>query len=157
MSVANNGALEVTAYVTQQDVRDIAVGNKVQVESGQGVVTRIAQALDPLTKKIEVRIGISKTTGLVNGQSVIVNFARKAPTAVASKDATLTIPIAALKVGADTMTVFTVGTSSALESHVVTIGTLLGDRVEIRQGLTSDMRIVTDARGLRAGEIVQIK
>ena len=156
-SVANNGALEITAFVTQQDVRDITIGDKVTLDTGSGVVTRIAQALDPITKKIEVRIGVSNPAGLVNGQSVIIGFKRKSVTVKTAKNAPLSIPIAALKVGADDMTVFTVTASSTLESHVVTVGTLLGDRVEIRGGLTPDMSIVTDARGLRAGQVVQLK
>ena len=141
LTVANNGALEVVAYVTQLDVRDIAIGTKVSLDGAEGVITRIAPALDPATKKIEVRIGISKNAELVNGQSVIVNFTRNAPKTAASKNTLLTIPIAALKVGADSMTVFTVSSSSTLVSHIVTIGSLLGDRVEIREGLTLDMEL----------------
>jgi RND family efflux transporter MFP subunit len=154
LTVANNGALEVLSYVTEDDAKDIAVGDLVTIESAQGSVTRIAPALDPVTKKIEVRIGIEKNADLVNGQSVIVNFVRKVATI--DKNATLTIPISALKVGAQDMSVFTVSTSSTLVAHTVSVGTLLGDRVEVSSGLTPDMMIVIDARGLREGQVVEV-
>ena len=66
------------------------------------------------------------------------------------------IPIAALKIGSETIMVFTVDAESRLAAHIVEIATLLGDRVEIKSGLTLEMRIVTDARGLQAGEKVLI-
>ena len=70
--VSNNGALEVLAYATEDDAASLSVGNSVSLEKNvTGVITRIAPALDPRTKKIEVRIGITSGTGaLINGQSV---------------------------------------------------------------------------------------
>ncbi len=59
LTVANNHALEVIAYITATDAPRIAVGGKAILEGDiSGVITRIAPALDPLTKKIEVRIGL---------------------------------------------------------------------------------------------------
>jgi multidrug efflux pump subunit AcrA (membrane-fusion protein) len=55
------------------------------------------------------------------------------------------------------MVIFTVDYENKLVSHDVKIGRLLGDRVEILSGLTNDMKIVEDARGLRDGEIVVVK
>ncbi|MCE9541897.1 efflux RND transporter periplasmic adaptor subunit [Candidatus Kaiserbacteria bacterium] len=158
LTVANNGALEIVAYVTEQDTRDIAVGDKAALEEGVvGTITRIAPALDPVTKKIEVRVGLSgSASSLVNGQSVTVTFERRTSSTV-SATGPLTIPISAIKVGASDVSVFTVSADGVLQGHVVTIGTLLGDKVAILTGLTPDMVIVTDARGLRDGQTVQTK
>ena len=52
--------------------------------------------------------------------------------------------------------VFTVSTSSTLVAHSVVQGTLLGDQIVISEGLTPDMRIVTDARGLKEGVEVTV-
>lgn len=156
LTVANNGALEVVAYVTEQDLRHIKAGDRVGLEDGaEGVVTRVAPAIDPVTKKIEVRIGVSgRADSLVNGQSVTVTFTRSG-VAVGSVDTSrLSIPISAIKVGSDESTVFTVNVEGKLESHVVVLGDLLGERVVVREGLTPEMEIVTDARGLRAGQEV---
>lgn len=158
LTVANNGALEVLAYVTEQDVVDIAVGDRVSFDGGaQGTVTRIAPALDPVTKKIEVRVGVNgSSNSLVNGQSVTVTFTRKTVSPKTTVART-TIPISAIKVGADLNQVFTVDEGGVLVAHQVVLGELLGDRVVVRSGLTPEMRIVTDARGLRAGQTVQLK
>jgi len=165
VTIANNGALEVKAYITDQDAREIAVGSSAAIETSgvqtgvAGVITHIAPALDPTTRKIEVRVGITQGGKLlVNGQSVIVNFTRTTHPTTATITGRITIPIAALKVGGSDMSVFTVdATSSTLVPHTVKIGALLGDRVVIEEGVTPDMKIVTDARGLRAGEVVVLK
>lgn len=157
--VANNKALEVITYITPNDAPRIAVGGKALLDGeGSGIITKIAPALDPLTKKIEVRVGLSSDAStLINGQSVVVTFEK--PTAAATKQTnrTITIPIAALKIGSENIVVFTVDSDNKLVAHQVVLGTLLGERVEIRSGLTDEMYIVTDARGLQAGEVVRIK
>lgn len=154
LTVANNGSLEVLTYVSENDAREIAVGARVVIERASGVVTRVAPALDPVTKKIEVRIGVSDPKGLINGQSVLVSIAR---TRATSGDAArITIPIAAIKVESERTIVFTLD-ADVLVAHEVELGALLGERVVIASGLTLDMRIVVDARGLREGEKVEIQ
>ena len=153
LTIANNGSLEVVTYVSENDAREIAVGQSVTIEQASGVVTRIAPALDPVTKKIEVRIGVNNPKGLINGQSVLVSIVRTR--AVSGGTDRITIPIAAVKVEAERTIVFTVE-DDILVAHEVELGTLLGERVVISAGLTPDMRIVVDARGLREGEKVEI-
>jgi RND family efflux transporter MFP subunit len=158
--IANNGALEVISYVTPGDAQEIAPGTTVSIETPNGTVkatiTRIAPAIDPATKKIEVRIGITeKANLLINGQSVTVSIPRVQKTAGAV--ARITLPLSALKVGADTISVFTVDENKKLVSHLVTLGTLLGDRVVIESGVDASMQIVTDARGLQPGQVVTVK
>jgi RND family efflux transporter MFP subunit len=155
LTVANNSSLEVVAYITGNDAREIAVGQKATLDKASGVVTRIAPALDPITKKIEVRIGVDKTVDLINGQSVLVSIART--TVATGEISRITIPISAIKVETDRTVVFTVAPDSTLVAHPVLLGALLGDRVMISSGVTNDMSIVTDARGLREGDIVTLK
>jgi multidrug efflux pump subunit AcrA (membrane-fusion protein) len=52
--------------------------------------------------------------------------------------------------------VFTVDATSTLVSVPVELGTLLGEEVVIKTGLSPDMQIVKDARGLKAGEVVTV-
>ncbi len=154
LTVANNNSLEVIAYVSENDAREISVGQDVSIERATGVVTRVAPALDPVTKKIEVRIGVNEPEGLINGQSVLVSITR---TQLSSGDISrITIPISAVKVESDRTVVFTVD-AGVLVAHEVGLGALLGDRVVVSTGLTLDMHIVTDARGLRESEKVEIK
>lgn len=163
--VSNNGALEIVAYGTEEDAREIVVGSKVSIEGGaSGVVTKVAGALDPRTKKIEVRIGITGgTQNLVNGQSTRVTINRPKTTTQATLSSTIEIPIAALKITPQGSFVFTVTKSTSTEdqgslvAHKVTEGALLGDRIQILDGVTPSMIIVTDVRGLKEGKEVTIK
>ena len=158
LTVANNNALEVVAYVTADDASRIAVGDKATLDTGiVGTITRIAPALDPVTKKIEVRIGLPADASLLNGQSVVVTFTKPAYTTPKPTNGPITIPLSALKIGATEIDVFTVTASSTLAAHPVTLGLLMGDRVAITSGLTPDMIIVTDARGLQSAETVIVK
>lgn len=164
--VSNNGALEVVAYGTEEDMRQLNPGAKVSIgETASGVVTRVATALDPRTKKIEVRVGI--TSGgqtLVNGQSTRINIARPTALVQATKNpvSKIEIPIAALKITPQGSFVFTITESTTtpnegtLVAHKVTEGALLGDKIQILEGITSSMTIVTDVRGLQEGKTVTI-
>lgn len=160
-TVSNNGALEIIAYITASDSKEISVGNKVEIQDvAQGVVTRIAPALDPLTKKIEVRIGVSKGLGsLLNGQSVSLSIERMGGLASTKKDTEqgpISIPIVSLKITPDGPVVFT-AENNVLKSHPVVIGSLLGNRIVVTEGITPAMEIVTDARGLKDGQKVIVK
>lgn len=156
--VSNNGALEILAYINDDDRQAVGVGSKVKIEGTvDGVVTKIAQAIDPVTRKIEVRIGITGTNGaLINGKSVRVDINR-VKTSQTIATAEIRLPLSAIKITPDNAYVFTVDDHNKLVAHAVTIGTLSGDQVIILGGVTQDMRIVTDARGLKEGVEVTVK
>ena len=153
-TVSNNAALEVVTYVNEDDARTISVGGKTVIDgSVQGVITRIASAIDPLTKKIEVRVGIvSDSQSLTNGSSVRVELAQSRATAQAK---VITLPIASIKMTAESPIVFTVE-NGVLVPHQVAITSVSGDRAVIGAGVTQDMMVVVDARGLKAGQRVVV-
>lgn len=154
VTVSNDNGLEVVAYVGNNDLRSITVGTQADLGSdASGTVTHMATVVDPNSKQAEVDIGVTKLGTLVNGQSTVVSFIRAdAPQATTS--ALMIVPLSAIKVGSDHMSVFTLSASSTLVEHRVSLGTLLGDKVVLTDGVTPDMSIVTDARGLRDGEKV---
>jgi len=130
------------------------VGTPVAIQDkASGVITRVAPPLIRRRKKSKYDWCNARHNTLTNGQSVTFYEPRQSPVSTKAP-ARITIPLSALKIGAESVDVFTLGTSSALVAHQVTLGSLLGDRVEITAGLTPDMDIVTDARGLREGETV---
>lgn len=155
--VSNEGGLEVKAYVTEDDIRDIRVGDTVTIEKDiKGVVTQVASALDTVTKKIEIRVGIEGAPDtLTNGQSVTVFLTRSTNESVV--DTRILLPITSIKMTPDGAVVFTVNDENKLVSHTVTLGAIVGDQIVVEEGVSSDMKIVLDARGLRADEIVEIK
>lgn len=157
-TVAQNGALEIVAYVSE-DQRDLLVaGGKVSVE-GQydGIITSVAPALDPVTKQIEVHIAVTGASELVNGQSVHIALPDAAPAAETpvAEGPTL-LPLAAVKLRAGDRIVFSVGEDKRLVAHPVEVGEVRGDRIEILSEIPADLRIVADARGLAEGEQVEV-
>lgn len=163
-TIANNGALEIVAYVPQEQRNDVAVGMKVSVEGGHdGIVTSVATALDPTTQQIEVHVAVNATPDLVNGQSVRITLP---PEASATKQATASstpaapsqdlLPLTAVKLLPDSRAVFTVDANGRVVAHTVTVGDVVGDRILVTSGLTPDLVIITDVRGLSEGQKVQI-
>lgn len=159
--ISNPGALEVDSYVTSDDAKTLAIGGKAAIsDSGTGVITFIAPALDPATGKIQVKIGLTGgESDLTDGETVSVSLDRSALGAkhagASSSQNTITIPIAAAKITPTGPIVFTVS-SSTLVAHAITLGSVISDRVNVVSGLTPEMDIVKDARGLTDGETVVV-
>jgi biotin carboxyl carrier protein len=157
--VSNNGALEVISAVTDDDAKRITVGSPVVIDGTvAGVVTRIAQAIDPLTKKIEVRIGIKDfKSNLVNGQSVRIVVSQDKKNQTTQKQVgPIIIPIAALKLTPRGGNVFTLSATNTLIAVPVKEGAILGEEIQILEGLQGNETIVTDARGLKEGQVVDV-
>ncbi len=151
--ISNARALEVVVYVSANDLASIERGLSASLAGiANGAVTKVAQALDPLTKKAEVRISVPSDAPFVSGQSVTVFLSRKPKSA---ETEVLAVPLSALKITPDGPIVFTV-VDSMLVENPVTLGLLRGSTVEIVSGLIADMRIVEDARGLKAGQQIVV-
>lgn len=157
-TVAQNGALEIVSFVSESARENMTVGQKVLVEDKfPGVITSIAPALDPVNKQIEVHIGVTTAGTLVDGQSVRITLPTSdAPAKTATSTGPLLLPLTAVKLTPSTRVVFSIGEDGKLVSHAVDIGDVRGDRIEVLTNLPSDLRIVTDARGLSEGQKVQI-
>ena len=154
--VANNGALEITTSVSEEERVLIAVGNKVMInDTIEGTITRIAPAIDPQTGKIEIKISLKdeKNTTLQNGTTVSLSLAG---VGTPKKVTELRVPLRALKITAEGPIAFSVKPDSTLEAHPVVLGALVGDVVVIQSGIDTTTKIVTDARGLKEGESVEV-
>ena len=158
-TVAQNGSLEIVAYISEDNRDLLAAGTKVKVEEKyDGVITSVAPALDPTTKQIEVHVAVTGASELVNGQSVRISLTDLIPVpSETAAEGPLLLPLASVKLRAEDRIVFTVGEDSRLVARTVEVGEVRGDRIEVLSGLTADLRIVTDARGLADGELVQTK
>lgn len=156
--VSNNGSLEVISFVTEDDARRVIVGAPVVIEGSiAGVVTRVASAIDPTTKKIEVRIGIKDAkANLINGQSVSITITKNKKVVTSTRTTPIVIPLSALKLTPRGANVFTVNASSSLVAIPVKEGAIIGEQIQILEGLTGKEDIVTDARGLKEGMFVEV-
>ena len=166
--VSNNNALEIKAYVSEDDSRRITVGENVLINGNvnsvqKGIVTRLAGAIDPVTKKIEVRVGIiDEKTTFINGESVGIQI-QNSKSVETNKNLNLSantkikIPLSAIKITPNGAFVFTLSASSTLQALPVGAGALMGEDIQIESGLSNEMSIIKDARGLKDGMTVKVK
>jgi HlyD family secretion protein len=155
--VANNGSLEVTTALGENDLKYAHVGDSVIINNtASGTITKIAPAIDPKTGKGEVKISTDANLELKNGSTVSVTLKQNGKNTTTVSD-TIVIPLKALKMLASGPVVFGVTETNTLTSYPVTLGDLRGDAVEITGGITADSVIVTDARGLKDGDTVSIE
>jgi RND family efflux transporter MFP subunit len=153
--ISNNGALEIIAHITPEDRATISSGSKVKIENEyDGWITSIAPAIDPTTKKIEVKIAFTGET-LTNGESVHLDVARAAKKTAAK--GVVALPIASIKIEPNGSVVFTVDENHKLVAHKVTTGQIIGDKIQIVSGVSRDMKLVVDARGLKDGQEVELQ
>lgn len=153
--VASNGSLEITTAVGEKDLEYIKIGDSVRINNtATGTITKIAPAIDPNTGKSEIKISTGASLALKNGSTVSVTLSHKIND---TKDMSMmVIPLKALKMLASGSLVFSVSDTQTLVSHPVTLGALRGGSVEVVSGITPDSIIVTDARGLKEGDLVSV-
>lgn len=157
-SIANNRALEIRAFVGESDDQNIVIGLPVTIDGGyDGVITNVAPALNPDTKKREIRIGVEDTeANLVNGSSVRFSISRAVETEEKNGEAkALRVPLSAVKFSTGETFLFSVSPENILIVHPVEIGRVVGSSVEV-SGIEPTLFIVTDARGLNGGEEVEV-
>ena len=153
-TVAQNGALEIVSFISEESRTNITVGSEVKVEDTYtGKITSISPALDPVTKQIEIHIAIDTGSPLTNGQSVRLTLPGGARTPAEIVSGPVLLPLSAVKLSAGNRVVFTV-VDHHLVSIPVTIGEVRGERIEVLTSIPSDTRVVTDARGLAEGQEV---
>jgi len=157
--VANEGALEIEAYVTDS-VRDrIIVGTPVMINgTHKGAITSISPGLDPATKKARVTVGVVDEVQLVNGSFVeVVVLEGDAKKELVATSTELFIPITAIKVLPQGFAVFSIDEKQTLQAHFIEEGPIVGSKMLVKEGLTADMLIITDVRGLSLGDHVEVK
>lgn len=155
--VSNNNALEITTFITEDDADFIKIGAEAFIEDTvKGTVYEIAPTLDKNTKKLEIKIAIEDTkTDLIKGESVELKINRSFMDKDFTKD--IIVPISSLKVKTDGVFVFTINEDNKLIGHKVSAGSIVGNGIIVLSGVTSDMNIVLDARGLEIGQEVLIR
>lgn len=153
--VANNNGLQIKTYVSEIDSANLNVGDVVTIEGGaSGVITAKSAALDPSNGKVAIVVGVNQGSGLTNGATVSITFSQISEVATTDR---ILVPLSALKITSTGTFVFTVNAENKLVPVAVTQGQLYGENIEILSGLTKDTRIVTDARGLKEGQLVTVK
>ena len=151
--VANNSALEIVTFVSDDELPLIKEGENVIVEGRfTGTITQIAPAVDIATRKTEVRIAVQETD-IANGDTVKIT---KDIVLDEESDISVQVPLTAVKFSRDDGSIFVIENDMTVSRPVV-LGNILGNSVEIVEGLGITEEFVIDARGLVEGEVVEIQ
>lgn len=156
-SVVNTNGLEVKAYIDSDNLFSISRGNTAMIEGSiKGVITHIAPSIDPVTKKIEVKIAVvdGNQSRLVVGQFVNLNIS--VDEEAIAEDVYL-IPLQTVKVISNKTIVYTINDNQIIEEKEVIIGKIIGESIEILDGINSDMNIIYSVRGLEPGQLIEVK
>ena len=156
--VSNNNNLIITTYITEAERNSLTIGDEVAIQASyKGRISAIAPTINPVTKKIEVTIiPIDETLSLQSGETIRISLDRFKENSLETPSV-MRIPIKALKIEPTRTVVFSVQTEdSTLLAHEVVLGPIVGEDVIIEEGIDFNMEIVTDARGLKEGEVVKI-
>lgn len=158
-TVVGGGGLQIKAYASGEDIAKIKAGARATVRGTiSGQVMNVAPSVNQLNKKVEVQISVtdSASSGLVIGQNVPVSIDAAASGATDAKESYL-LPIQNVKIVPGDAYVYTVSADSRIVEHPVILGTVQGGFVEVKSGLTDDMRIVTPVYELVEGQEVSVQ
>lgn len=149
------GKLEWRAELTATQLQQIRVGQKVRVRDGdsataQGVVTRIAPALDVVTRSGYAYIALTGAQNLRAGMFAEGEFEL-------GMRAALTVPQGAVVIRDGYSYVYKVGKDGRVEQIKIETGRRSGDRIEVLRGLTADAQVVASGAGfLSDGDLVNV-
>jgi RND family efflux transporter MFP subunit len=158
-----SGGWIVRASLTDRDIVRVRVGDRASVtldaypgRQFDATVTELASAADPMTGTYEVKLAIDP-----QGQRFVQGLVAKVEMAGSPGAAVTVVPVQALLEADGTeAVVYVVATrdeGEVAERVAVRIGRLVGDQVEVLEGLQGGERVVTEgAAYVRAGEPVRI-
>lgn len=155
VSVVNPGGLQIRAFVNSRDRALIAEGSDALIESTiLGAISRVAPSIDPVTKKVEVIVAITEPDApLLAGEFANVEIAIQEE----QRDQTFLIPLNAIKITNAGPGVYTINNESIIEFLPVTLGRVIGNAIEVLDGITFETVIVENVRGVDIGEVVTVK
>lgn len=150
------GKLEWRAELTDVQMQQVRIGQKVQVHAGasdtvQGVVSRISPAVDAATRNGYVYIGLSDNKSLRAGMFTEGEFDL-------GKTNALTVPQSAVVIRDGYAYVYQVAKDGRVAQIKVVTGRRDGERIELLRGLAADATVVASGAGfLSDGDLVRIE
>lgn len=154
-SLVNKDGLQVKSYISSKDKKFINESSEATIKNGiSGIVSKIAPKVDEKTKKIEVIIAVTETnTNLLSGEYV----ESKIKINNNGQDSSYLLPFKSIKVTPNGSFVYTVNNQNTIEEWPVELGRVVSDMNEVTEGLSPEMAIIANVRGLTPGEEVKIK
>lgn len=156
-SVVGQGGLQIKSFISDSDLPFVSLGSDVVINDNlKGKVTGLSPSIDANTKNAELRIVVEdpKRSGLVIGQSVNIQISTQLKN---GKSSVYLLPLQAVKIANEGASVFVVKPDSTLEEKTVKLGAVNGEFVEVVDGITPDLKIVSTIYELKAGEKVGVE
>jgi RND family efflux transporter MFP subunit len=154
--IVNTEGLQVKAYVPGTALSSIAVGGSVMVENRLvGKILHIAPSINQITKKAEIIVSITPTedSAFLVGQFVELKVLGNADLL---KNQPILIPLQAVKIGSESHEIYIVSSENIVEAVPVETGKLIGDKIEIISDLSMYDSIISEVRGIEAGQLVNL-
>ena len=155
VSIVNVDQLQVTAYISYDDLKWIRLGDPVLVnENIEAEVYRVSPSINPSTKKVEIKVLITAENAEVTvGQYVQIQVRSSL---VEEENTQYFLPLAAVKAGSSKNYVYVVNEQGLIDQQEVELGEVLGESIEILTGLTAEDTFVSSVRGLSVGDAVTV-
>ena len=143
--------LKFKAYVGPGRARVISIGDRVEMVGGHhGVVTAVSPVLDPESGQVEIEVTLLEESGLISGE-----FTKGVILSELSEERLL-VPLSAVSVTSAGESVFVVE-GGRVERRSVTLGDVMGDRIEVIEGFEDIEAVIVDVSGIETGQKVEIK
>lgn len=156
--LTQTSALRAYVYVPQAYAKGVQAGQKVNItqaelagQSFKGTVTRTAKAIDPVSRSLQVEVGIDNADGqLLPGSYVQVEMPL-------SQRGGLTVPVNALLLRGEGPRVALVGENGKVRLVPVGLGKDFGMKIEVLSGVAMDDRVVLNPPdGLEEGDTLSV-
>lgn len=177
--VVNGEGLELKGYLSEDDAPFVREGDRVLIANRYDArVSRISPSIDPLAKKVEVKISVDEDdTNLLigsithvkifaNPQTVYkesVSYVATSTDTSTGGNTTYTLPIASVNISNSGSFVYSIASSSddisssKVVAHKVITGEVSGENIKIIDGIEAGMHIVMPVIGLKDGASIRIK
>ncbi|HUT22401.1 MAG TPA: efflux RND transporter periplasmic adaptor subunit [Candidatus Bipolaricaulota bacterium] len=155
VSLVNPGGLQLKVYLNEKEINMIGVGSAARIEDGiEGSVAKISPRVNPQTKKIETIIAMV-------GDNLPVKIGQYARAQIRINEELIHnniyfLPLAAVKITSDQAYVYLFGQDGVVESLPVALGKVVGEMIEVNDGLFSGMEILESTRGIKDGQKVEL-
>lgn len=163
--IGNQTGLILKVYISGDDLNRISTGALVTIQNRvnndnreiTGKVSNIAPGIDSITKKAEVIIEIDDpdNSNLIVGQNISVLIKTTGNSLVDTNKVTYLLPIQNVKIIPGSAFVYTLDSNSKIVRNDVILGNVKGEYVEVKQGITDDMKIVSPVYELDEGQEVK--
>ncbi len=153
-SVVSKGALQIKAFISDYDLPYIQQDQIVNIgETATGTITNISPSVDPTTKNVQIQIAVSQPdeAGLVVGQSVEIKIVNNAD----QNEEIYQLPLQAVRVDGNNYSVLVVN-NNLIEAKEVEVANVKGETIEIKKGLSPDMKIISPVYELKIGQKVNV-